>query len=87
MPRNLYHPKAYLVRTRNVKAGLASRTKMIVSMEKEAKTAAEISKMSTLSYACVAHHLRLLREEKIVLRSGTRRRYAWTLTEFGQQKL
>lgn len=70
-----------------MKPGLASRTKMIMSIENGAKTAAEIAKRSALSYACVAHHLRLLREEKIVLRSGGKRRYAWTLTEFGQQKL
>ncbi len=87
MPRTLYHRKAYLTTTRNVKAGLASRTKIISSMEDGAKTVTEISKRSALSYACVAHHLHLLRKEKITLRSGGRRGYTWTLTEFGQQKL
>jgi len=87
MPRTVYHRKAYLTATRNVKAGLTSRTKIISSIEDGAKTVTEISKRSALSYACVTHHLHLLREEKITLRSGSRRGYTWTLSEFGQQKL
>lgn len=83
----MYHRKAYLTMTRNVKAGLASRTKIISSMEGGAKTVTEISKQSSLSYPCVTHHLHLLRKEKIAVRSGGRREYTWMLTEFGQQEL
>jgi len=87
MPKIVYHPKARLAKVRNVKAGLISRTKIISSVEDGARTVAEISKRCTLSYGCVAHHLRLLRKEKITVRSGGRRGYTWMLTEFGQQKL
>mgnify|MGYP001079591596 FL=1 len=87
MPKIAYHPKARLAKVRNVKAGLISRTKIISSVEDGARTVAEISKRSALSYGCVSHHLRLLRKEKITVRSGSKRRYAWALTEFGQQKL
>jgi DNA-binding IclR family transcriptional regulator len=82
-----YHPKAQLTKVRNTKAGLTSRTKIISSMEGGAETIAEIADRSRLSYGCVSHHLRLLKREKITVRSGGRRRYTWTLTEFGQQKL
>jgi len=87
MPRNVYNPKAYLTMVKNVKAGLASRTKILSSMERGAGTIAEISERSAVSYACAAHHLRLLLKERIVTRSGKKRGYIWTLTAFGQQRL
>jgi len=87
MPRNVYNPKAYLTSMKNVKAGLASRTKILSSMERGAKTVTEISGKSAISYACAAHHLRLLMKERVVARSGNRRGYVWTLTRFGQQSL
>jgi len=87
MPKMMYHAKAHLTIVRNVKAGLISRTKIILSIEDGARTVAEISKRSALSYGCVSHHLRLLRKEKIAVRSGGKRGYAWALTAFGQQRL
>jgi predicted transcriptional regulator len=87
MSRNVYNPRAYLTTMKNVRAGLASRTKVLSSMERGAGTIAEISEKSRISYACAAHHLRLLMKERIVTRSGTKRGYFWALTKFGQQSL
>lgn len=87
MRRSVYNPKAYLTATRNVRAGLVARTKVLSSMEQQAKTITEISERSSISYACAAHHLRLLMKERIVGRSGKKRGYVWTMTAYGQQKL
>lgn len=87
MPKNVYNPRAYLVTTRNVKSGLASRTKVLSSIEHGAKTTTEISEKSEISYSRAAHHLLLLMKERIVARSGKRRGYVWALTEYGQQRL
>ena len=87
MPRNAYNPRAYLTTTKNVRAGLVARTKVLSSVERGAKTIAGISEKSAISYACAAHHLRLLMKERIVTRSGKKRGYVWTLTKFGQQSL
>jgi predicted transcriptional regulator len=87
MPRSVHNPKAYLTTVRNVRAGLVARTKVLASMEQEAKTITEISHRSSISYACAAHHLRLLMKERVVTRSGKKRGYVWTLTAYGQQRL
>jgi len=87
MPKNRYNPRAYLTKIRNVKAGLASRTKILSSMEQGARTITEISQKAGISYECAAHHIRLLMRERIVSRSGKKRNYSWTLTQFGQQSL
>jgi len=87
MPRNAYDPKAYLATIKNVKAGLESRTKVLLSMECGAKTATEISQKSEISYARATHHLHLMMKERIVVRSGKKRGYVWTLTAYGQQRL
>jgi len=87
MPKNVYNPKAYLTSMKNVRAGLASRTKILSSIERGARTVAEVSDKSSISYGCAAHHLRLLMKEQVVTRSGKKRGYVWTLTRFGQQSL
>lgn len=81
------HPKAYLTSKRNVKAGLISRSKILVILEKERKSASAIAKETVLSYECVSYHLRTLKKERLVDRVTKTRPFTWGLTPFGQQKL
>lgn len=81
------HPKAYLTSKRNVKAGLVSRSKILVVLEKGRKSASAIAKESALSYDCVAYHLKALRRERLVDRLTKTKPFTWGLTPFGQQKL
>jgi predicted transcriptional regulator len=86
MPRVNYHPKAFLLRTKNIRPGLAARTKIVSVLENEPLNAASISKKSGLSYSSVLHHLRLMEDEKIVARSNEKP-YSWRLTGLGQKRL
>ncbi len=86
MPRVNYHPKAFLLRTKNIRPGLAARTKIASLLEKDPLNAALISKRSGLSYSSVLHHLRLMEEEHIVARSNEKP-YKWKLTGAGQKRL
>jgi len=81
------HPKAYLTSRRNVKAGLLSRSKIILILERDARSAPQIVKEAGLSYACVAYHLKAMKKDRLVQRVTNRKPFAWTLTPFGQQKL
>jgi len=81
------HPKAYLVSKRNVKAGLVARSKILLILEKERRSAPQIVKEAGLSYACVTYHLKALRKDRLVERVSGRKPFAWGLTPFGQQKL
>jgi predicted transcriptional regulator len=89
MPKKVspLHPKAYLTSKRNVRAGLISRTKILVTLEKNGKSAAEIAKESTLSYDCVSYHLKAMKKDRLVNRLTKTRPFTWELTPFGQQKL
>ena len=86
MPRRNYHPKAFLLRTKNIRPGLAARTKIAALLEKESLNAALISKRSGLSYSSVLHHLHLMEKEHIVARSREKP-YNWKLTGAGQKRL
>ena len=81
------HPKAYLTSRRNVRAGLISRTKILLALEKGQKSARGIAKEATLSYNCVVYHLNALRKDRLVDRLTKTKPFAWGLTPFGQQKL
>jgi predicted transcriptional regulator len=81
------HPKAYLTSRRNVRAGLISRTKILLALEKGQKSARNIAKEATLSYNCVAYHLKALRKDRLVDRLTKTKPFTWGLTPFGQQKL
>jgi len=87
MDNLIFHPNAYLSETRNVRQGLASRTKILVVLERKSATASTLAKESKLSYNVVHHHLRLLEAEKIVLCRKEKRPYFWKLTGVGQQRL
>jgi len=82
-----FHPKAYLTSKRNVKAGLISRSKILVVLERERKSASAIAKEASLSYECVTYHLKSLKKERLVDRLTKTKPFTWALTPFGQQKL
>jgi len=86
MPKRNYHPKAFLLRTKNIKPGLEARTKIAALLEKNALNAILISERSGLSYFSVLHHLHLMEEEHIVARSNEKP-YKWKLTGAGQKRL
>jgi predicted transcriptional regulator len=81
------HPKAYLTSRRNVRAGLVARSKILLALEKDRRSAPQIVKEAGLSYACVTYHLRTMKKERLVERISGRKPFAWGLTPFGQQKL
>ena len=81
------HPKAYLTSKRNVRAGLISRSKILRALDKNGKSAAEISRETSLSYECVAYHLMSLRKDRLVEHLTRTKPFTWGLTPYGQQKL
>lgn len=82
-----FHPKAYLTSRRNVKAGLISRSKILLVLEADHKTASAIAKAAALSYECVTYHLKSMKKERLVDRLTKAKPFTWGLTPFGQQKL
>jgi len=82
-----FHPNAYLQLKRNVKAGLIARTKILNVLETGNKSARDLCRESELSYARIIYHLKSLKTEKLVSRSGTKKPFIWALTNLGQQKL
>ena len=72
---------------RNVSRGLASRTKILETMELGKTRISEISEKSKLGSACVSYHLKLMLHQKIVRVDQTGREGRWTLTKYGQEKL
>ncbi len=72
---------------RNVNRGLASRTKIIETMEQGKTRVSEISEKAKLGRACVSYHLKLLLRKKIAQVREVGREGRWTLTKYGQEKL
>lgn len=88
MRKHPYHPRAYMTGMRNVQRGLASRTKIITTIEESGKSqAAEIAKKAGLGNACVIYHLKLLAGQKVVTSRRIGRSYSWALTTYGQERL
>ncbi|HUK26793.1 MAG TPA: winged helix-turn-helix domain-containing protein [Candidatus Acidoferrales bacterium] len=85
--RSALHPKAYLTSRRNVKAGLIARTRILLALEKERKSAPSIVKEAGLSYACVTYHLKAMKKDRLVDKLTKSKPFTWGLTPFGQQKL
>jgi len=81
-----FHPKAFLSQKRNVKLGLAARTRVILALEKTASNVRNVANTTGLSYKVVLHHLWLLEAEKVVARKGNKP-FIWELTGVGQQRL
>jgi predicted transcriptional regulator len=85
--RATLHPKAYLTSRRNVKAGLIARTRILLALENERKSAPKLVKEAGLSYACVTYHLKALKKDRLVEKLSKTKPFTWGLTPFGQQKL
>ena len=86
MVKEVYHPNAYLSSIRNVRLGLAARTRILNVIEKTVGDAKTISAQAGMSYAVVMHHLKLLLIEGIVSRKD-RRPGIWVVTGKGQKRL
>lgn len=86
MLKGAYHPNAFLSVRRNIRPGLAARTKIVLLLEKGTLNTKALVEQTKLSYSSVRYHLRLLEAEKIILHKGDRP-YSWELTGTGQQRL
>jgi DNA-binding transcriptional ArsR family regulator len=84
--KGMFHPRAFLSRKRNVKAGLAARSRLLQVLEKQSSDVRSIVAASGLHYGVVVHHLRLLESERVVIKSD-KRPFRWELTGVGQQRL
>jgi len=80
-----YHPKAFLIRKRNVKRGLTVRSKIITALEERPLDAKSLAEKVGVSYSSVLHHLHLLEAEKTAVKHPKTR--LWKLTGAGQQRL
>jgi len=56
-------------------------------LEKQVSGIKGIMNLGGLNYGVVAHHLRLLEAERVVVRKGEKRTFVWELTGVGQQRL
>ncbi len=72
---------------RNVNRGLASRSRIIETMEKGKTRTVDISERSGLTESCVSHHLKLLLKQRVVSSAPVGRGNRWTLTKYGQERL
>jgi predicted transcriptional regulator len=86
MFKGSYHPKAFLLYTKNVKQGLVSRTRIASILDRGPCTARTISEKTGASYSSIMHHLYLMKNEYIVKRNNDKP-YVWELTGAGQKKL
>ena len=85
--KRAFHPRAFLSRKRNVRLGLVARTKILQALERRESDVKDIMSLGELKYNVVAHHLRLLEAERVVVKKGGKKPYVWQLTGGGQQRL
>ena len=86
MVKGIYHPNAHLSNIRNIGLGLQARTRILAVLEKRPGDVKSVAKESNMSCRVVMHHLKLLREEGIVERKGSKP-HIWVLTGLGQKRL
>jgi len=86
MFKESYHPKAFLSLKRNIRPGLAVRTRILSTLERKPSTAKVIAQEIGTQYAVILYHLHLLEAEKIITRKG-KKPYLWELTGIGQRRL
>lgn len=86
MPKEVYHPNAYLADFRNVKPGLKARTAILNVLERSNADAKIIARDAALPYGVVIHHLKLLEARGIVQKKGVHPSI-WELTGLGQRRL
>lgn len=82
-----FHPRAFLLLKRNVRLGLSARTRILQVLENQEVNIKSIAGSSELNYGVVAHHLRLLEAERVVVRKSDKKPFVWALTGAGQQRL
>ena len=87
MRQEVFHPKAFLSKKRNVRLGLTARTRVVQVLEKGESNIRVIANSANLSYNVVVHHLHLLEAERVVVRKSGKRPFLWELTGAGQQRL
>jgi predicted transcriptional regulator len=86
MPKEPYHPNAYLSTIRNIKRGLNARTQVLSALEKTSANAKTIANETAMHYNVILHHLKLLQKEGIVEhREG--KPHIWAITGAGQKRL
>lgn len=85
--KQVFHPRAFLSRKRNVRLGLLARTRILQVLEKGESDVKGIVRSTGLKYNVIMHHLRLLEVERVVVRRGNKRPFVWQLTGAGQQRL
>jgi predicted ArsR family transcriptional regulator len=86
MPKEAYHPNAYLSSIKNIKLGLRARTRVLNVLERVSVDAKTIAKEAEMHYGVVMHHLRLLEREGRVERKHSKP-HIWVLTGLGQKRL
>ncbi len=86
MPKEPYHPNAYLSCIKNIKRGLKARTHILSTLEKSSANAKGVANETGMHYRVALHHLKLLQKEGIVER-GSVKPYVWVLTGAGQKRL
>jgi DNA-binding transcriptional ArsR family regulator len=87
MVKEVYHPKAYLSKVKNVKRGLEARTRILDVLEKRSIDAKTLANEAEMHYGVAMHHLKLLRVEGIIERKGAKKPRVWVLTGVGQKRL
>ena len=85
--QKVYHPNAWLSNFRNIKPGLARRTKILYVLEKKFDTAKHLSENLDTHYSTILYHLHLLEGRNIIERTGSKPPYFWKLNPVGQQRL
>jgi len=85
--KQVFHPRSFLSRKRNVRLGLLARTRILQVLEKGESDVKGTVKSTGLTYNVIIHHLRLLEAERVVVRRGNKRPFVWQLTGAGQQRL
>jgi len=70
-----------------VRLGLIARTRILQVLEKKESDVKGMMASTRLSYGVLVHHLRLLEEERVVVKKGSKKPYVWQSTGVGQQRL
>jgi len=86
MPKETYHPNAYLLEFRNNRLGLKARSIILNTLEKGGVEAKIIAKQTGLPYSVIMHHLKLL-ERRLIVRKKGKKPSLWELTGLGQKRL
>jgi len=84
--REQNHPKARLLRIKNNRRGLRSRTMILNALDEGAADTKTTASKTSLQYRNVLYHLKLLEAERAVTRRDGKP-YLWSITGLGQKSL